>query len=283
MATEKINVLDPQGVQDLTLALFRKTELQIDARIIQELTEAATAKQIPSAAVVKALYDALHAKDEELEGKIDQVKSEVGDNVSATLTGLTGKVTTLEETTASQGTKITEVESKANQNATNIATINGKIATIENNVATNTSAIEDANRAITELSAAVSAFTHLEIVTVVGSIDSIVEPRQDVLYFQKDNEEDPTWVLYIYKPAVVEGEGEEAVETSPAKWIPVGDTSIDLVNYWRKDDIDAMKEALGIKDIVAMTEEEIITAVNTAFDEFVAESAEGSPAESPEA
>ena len=264
MATEKINVLDPQGVKDFAKVLLGKTELQIDARIVQELTEAATNKQVPSAVVVKALYDALQAKDTEIEGKIEQVKSEVGDNVSATLTELTGKVSTLEGTVGEQGTKITEIEGKANQNATDIAAANVKVTAVETQVSTNTEAIATANTAIDTLNAKVAALTHLGIETVVGPIESVVEPKEDMLYFQKDNEEDPTWVLYICKV----GEVDDASTIIPVQWIPVGDTAVDLVNYWRKDDIEAMKEALGMKDIVPMTTEQITSAVDAAFNEF---------------
>ena len=106
--------------------------------------------------------------------------------------------------------------------------------------------------AIKELSNKVDGLTHLHIETVVGEITSVADPDTAALYFQKDNEDDPTWVMYIYKDA---------------QWIGIGDTSVDLANYWKKTDIEEMKTALGIVEYEAISNEAITAAVEAAFAE----------------
>lgn len=59
--------------------------------------------------------------------------------------------------------------------------------------------------------------------TVVGSMDTITEPNSQIIYLQKDDESDPTWSMYLW----VDNE-----------WVVIGDTSIDLVNYWSKSEAD---------------------------------------------
>lgn len=108
---------------------------------------------------------------------------------------------------------------------------------------------------VTALTAKVNGFTHLTIQTVIGDIDEqVTEPSTSVMYFQKDNEEDKTWVIYIYA----------TVGETPS-WVVVGDTSIDLVNYWAKTDIDEMKTALGIHDAEALPAATITAKVEAAF------------------
>ena len=108
------------------------------------------------------------------------------------------------------------------------------------------------DEALKLLSNKVDGLTHLHIETVVGEITSVADPDTAALYFQKDNDEDPTWVMYIYKDA---------------KWISIGDTSIDLANYWKKTDIEEMKTALGIVEYEAISNEAITAAVEAAFAE----------------
>lgn len=65
--------------------------------------------------------------------------------------------------------------------------------------------------------------------TVTGSIDTITEPAATTIYLQRDDEADQTWVMYL----PIDGE-----------WVSIGDTSIDLVNYWSKSeaDVNALRE-----------------------------------------
>ena len=250
MATEKINVLDPQGVKDFAKVLLGKTELQIDARIVQELTEAATNKQVPSAVVVKALYDALQAKDTEIEGKIDGISDGIGANFSEQLDSTKTRIETIEGTVNEHASSISSIDEKNNDASTKITEINEKATVAEAGNNNNGVSLEAVNTLISALDEKINLLKHLKIETVVGPIDSVAEPKEDVLYFQKDNEEDPTWVLYIY---------------NSGEWIPVGDTSIDLVNYWRKDDIEAMKETIGLENVEPLTKNEINTIVDAAF------------------
>lgn len=59
--------------------------------------------------------------------------------------------------------------------------------------------------------------------TVTGSMDSVTDPNSRIIYLQKDDETDQTWTMYLW------------VDDA---WVSIGDTSIDLVNYWSKSDAD---------------------------------------------
>lgn len=233
--TETIKVLDPQGVQDLAQALFGKTELQINARIVSELNDSVTSTQTPSAVLVKSLIEALQAKDSELSTKIDQVQSNVEDSISSDLETLEGRVDTAES-------NISDLQTKSN--------------TLTSNVSSLTSGLASANSALSDLQTKVAGLTHLTIETVVGSIDTVSDPKTDVLYFQKDDEADQTWEMFVWH---------EHEDEDESHWINVGNTAVDLVNYWRKDDIDGLKEALGWVDVESMSSEQISSAVNSAF------------------
>lgn len=144
-------------------------------------------------------------------------------------------------------TKITEVEGKVTANTTAIGTMGTKVDGV----------VTD----LTTLTQKVDAFTHLALDTVTGPITEVVDPDPKVLYLQRDTEEDKTYVLYIYRAAVIVDE----VETKPAEWLAIGDTSVDLVGYWKKTDVDEMRTALKIPEMVAMTTQEITDAVAAAF------------------
>lgn len=111
------------------------------------------------------------------------------------------------------------------------------------------------NNALKLLSDRIDGLTHLHIETVVGEITSVTDPANDVLYFQKDSDDDPTWVLYIYN----------AEYENP--WIVVGDISIDLVNYWKKTDVEELKTGLGIVDHDVLTPNKISVAIYSLFDD----------------
>jgi hypothetical protein len=86
--------------------------------------------------------------------------------------------------------------------------------------------------------------------TVEGDISTVTEPKTDVMYLQRDNADDKTWMIYIYQNG---------------SWINVGDTEVDLSNYWTKDSIEEMKVALGMHNAEAITDEKISAAVEAAF------------------
>ena len=100
------------------------------------------------------------------------------------------------------------------------------------------------------LAQTVESLTHLTIETVEGDIATVTDPKSDVLYLQRDNADDKTWMMYIYQNG---------------QWINVGDTEVDLSNYWSKDSIEEMKVALGMHDAEPIPEPNIIAAVDTAF------------------
>ena len=110
------------------------------------------------------------------------------------------------------------------------------------------------DEALKLLSDRIDGLTHLHIETVVGEITSVADPDTAALYFQKDTDDDPTWVLYIY----------DAGYENP--WIVIGDISVDLVNYWKKEDVEGLKTALGI-DHDVLTPNKISIMFNSLFDD----------------
>ena len=150
-------------------------------------------------------------------------------------------------------------------------TLDGRVTANETAIGVNTQAIADINTAqgvqdgkisdletdLGTLEAKVDGLTHLTLETVIGDISTVTDPQTDVMYLQKDNESDKTWMLYIYQAPATDGEA--------GTWINVGDTEVDLSNYWTKDDADEMREALGIHDAEALPESAVTAAVETAF------------------
>lgn len=86
---------------------------------------------------------------------------------------------------------------------------------------------------------AIAGSQHTKIKVITGDIDVLVpleERDPTVMYYQRDNEDDKTWMIYIW-------------DVDNQQWINVGDTEIDLSNYWSKDDTDELREVLGIVTI----------------------------------
>lgn len=139
--------------------------------------------------------------------------------------------------------------------ATNKTSIDGvvsDIADLETKVDTNTTDITSASNDIKALDEKVDAFTHLTIDVVTGKIDTVTDPQTDILYFQRDDESDTTWMLYIYR--------------EDDTWIQIGDTGVDLSGYWPKDDNDKLKETIGVPEGTPLTEAKILAAVDKAFE-----------------
>ncbi len=89
---------------------------------------------------------------------------------------------------------------------------------------------------------------HTSIKFITGNIDEQVpleERDPSVLYFQRDDEDDKTWMIYIW-------------DVDNTKWVCVGDSEIDLSNYWSKDENEELKKALGV-DLI----ETKVTALET--------------------
>ena len=153
-------------------------------------------------------------------------------------------ITAINTTNADIEATVTEHGTKITANETAIADINTAQGVQDGK-------IDNLVTALGNLSDKVDGLTHLTIETVVGSIDTVTDPKSDKLYFQKDNDSDTTWMMYIY--------------TAEGQWINVGDTEVDLSNYWTKDDAEAMREALGIHDAENLSDAKITAAVEAAF------------------
>ena len=85
-----------------------------------------------------------------------------------------------------------------------------------------------------------------------GNIEDVVEPNSSYIYLQRDNDQDTTWMMYVYDESL--------------GWINIGDTEVDLSNYWSKDDTEELREALNMHDVESISDDNITSAVNEIFD-----------------
>lgn len=111
--------------------------------------------------------------------------------------------------------------------------------------------VPTAKAVYTAIQSGIAGITQLEFQVVEGKGDMstlVSQPKTNVMYLQRDDEADKTWVLYIYRDS---------------KWIAIGDTSIDLVDYWAKKDITELKTALGL-----VTLEATVSQLSDDFDEY---------------
>ena len=97
--------------------------------------------------------------------------------------------------------------------------------------------------------AAISKMSHIKFKTHMGDIATVVEPNSSYIYLQRDNADDKTWMMYVYD--------------TDLGWINIGDTEVDLSNYWSKsaDDVEALKLALGFNEEVTRLETKIDQSV----------------------
>ena len=126
-----------------------------------------------------------------------------------------------------------------------LSTVNDRI---DERIVTTISAYSD-DRHVASAAAvyrAIANSKHMSGEVIVGNIDELVPlagRRTDKIYFQKDDENDTTWSMYVwYVP-------EDPTEQS--SWIYLGNTEINLDNYWSKsaEDVSEMKTVLGINTI----------------------------------
>lgn len=137
-------------------------------------------------------------------------------------------------------------------NKTDIGKIDADIDSMTTKVGENTTNVAAVASGITALDEKIAGLTHLTIDTVIGAIADVADPKSDVLYLQKDNEADTTWMLYIYR--------------EDGTWAQIGDTGVDLSDYWSKDDNDAIKDAVGVPEVTPLPEAKILAAIDAAFD-----------------
>jgi len=118
--------------------------------------------------------------------------------------------------------------------------------------------LTDVESGLANLTTKIGDLVHLTIETVTGDISTVADPRDDVLYFQRDNEADTMWMLYIYQPSAVEGED--------GTWVNIGDTEVDLSGIWSKDETEELKEALGIHNVETLSDETLVTVADAAYE-----------------
>lgn len=130
-----------------------------------------------------------------------------------------------------------------------LAKVNGRI----NERIVNTIDASSDDRHVPSAAAVFKAITnsnHTSIKPVTGDINEQVpeeERSTSIIYFQRDNENDKTWMIYIWA----------VLDDRSMGWINVGDTEVDLSNYWSKDEasIADLKEALGLNQVTSKIEE----------------------------
>ena len=106
------------------------------------------------------------------------------------------------------------------------------------------------------LTGKVGNFMHLTIETVTGAIETVADPSDAVLYFQRDDESDTTWMLYLHQNG---------------QWINIGDTEVDLSVIWSKDETDDLRETLGVHEAEPLSDDILANIVDSADSENTVE------------
>lgn len=213
---KEFTFLDQAGVSTLTSSLLKQVNVKINDRAVSTLDASSDAYHFLTAA---ALFGLLGAAD------------------STDAATVNGAINALE---ALVGTKA---------DAAGTDTVYGAIKDVLATIGDEATATADDGTVygdIKALAAEVAALTHLTIETYVGNVEDIADPQTDVLYFVKSDESDQTWELYI---------AQVDTDAGTTTWINVGDTSVDLANYYKHGDLQAM------------TDDAIKTAVATAYAE----------------
>lgn len=164
MANELYQFMNEAGVRNLAEQLLGKVNVRIQERIVTEVNANSSDKQVASAKALYTLINSMQAANTEINNRLDEHDAQLTNNGQA-----------LADISELQGT-----------HATKIGTLEADLESLQN---------------------VVNNLTHLNIETVTGPISSITEPRADILYLQRDNEEDKTWMMYIYQ-----GNGQPSLE-----------------------------------------------------------------------
>lgn len=101
---------------------------------------------------------------------------------------------------------------------------------------------------VQELSQQILGINNWNIVTVTGTLPATLAEK--TIYLQRDSASDPTWEMNI-------NVGGQAVN--------IGNTSIDLANYWAKDNMDGLVNALFASSLFGT---KIGTLINTALQAY---------------
>ena len=100
------------------------------------------------------------------------------------------------------------------------------------------------------LSGLVEALTHITYTSVIGDISTVTDPKSDIMYLQKDDENDPSWMIYIHYNGT---------------WINVGDTEVDLTVIWSKNEVNELREALEVHEVEAIPDDDILAIIEESF------------------
>ena len=197
--------LDQAGVSTLTTALLKQVNVKINDRAVTSIDASSDAYHFLTAA---ALFGLLGATDADGSG------TTINDKIAALKT----LVSTDATATAGDGSVFGSIK---------------KIIADIGTEAGATGAGTTVYDAIKKLDTKVDGLTHLTVQTYVGDVKDIAAPKGDVLYFVKADESDQTWELYVATN----------ITESTVDWVNVGDTSIDLANYYRHDEITKMEDS----------------------------------------
>jgi len=215
MAVETYQFLNEAGVQKLATELLGKVNSRIDERIVQAVSETSSTKQTLSAKALYELVAAIKSSGEgEDQGVIDALNARLDTN-QGLLDGQAERIVALEGTQATQTEKLDAVE-----------------------------------EGLGDLQTEVGNLIHLNIETVTGSMDTVTDPKDDILYFQRDNEADTMWMLYIYQGG---------------SWVNIGDTEVDLSVIWSKEEVEDLKVALNIHNAEALSDDTLVSVANAAY------------------
>ena len=255
----KSAILNSTMIKELSIALLQRTSFIIDKHIVQELSSITNDKQITSVILVKNIMEVLQSNDNQIEQDIDDINDVIIKNIHENFDSIKLKIDNIESNITANNDRIDNVSNSVNTDSNDISLINTKID--ESNIASNDTKllIDDVNKKINSLLSAIEDMEHLGINLIIGDINDIPDPKENVLYFQKDNNEDPTWLLYVFSKNV------------QGNWIKIGSIDdIDFSVYWSKDEIQELYESLDIKDNVeVIPKNQLLELVNVNFENFI--------------
>ena len=265
---EKFNFLDEAGVQKLALSIMQTTNTRIKERITTSL-KAADYNDTTHVLASKVILDLI--------GKIDDYATLTGEG--ATVLDKIKKVD-LAVGTAGDGTdagtvygEIAKVRGeisalthltyyKVDGDINDIAEQDRKSDVIylqhdEPKIVVGNDGMVKAEGGVDAETAGYKAFYDAAQGKYFKVVDGQVTAEEllagDAIFGVAAKAEDNTYILYVWN--VVEGVGE---------WLAVGDTSLDLSNYWSKTDADV--NALKNKIMAPIAEDTITAQVKAAFD-----------------
>lgn len=148
-----------------------------------------------------------------------------------------------------------ELSGRTDTNNGTLTNHDNRLDTLEDGQVTQDGRMDNAETGIANLTATVNALTHLTIKVVTGAIESEPNPSTDILYFQRDDESDTSWMLYVY---------------TGTEWITINtdvtEVETDLTGYWNKNtENDALKEALGMHNATPVADVDIVNEIDAAF------------------